>query len=169
VADRVLVAYGSLAGSTAEIAAEIGKVLGSDGTQVDVIAAGRVADLSPYRAVVVGTAIRSFKSKPEVVRFAQEHQEELRRVPVALFGVGTYLDFESDPGKAASEPCLAVLRDLLQPVAITGFKGAMIGARLSLPWRLLAATQRQGDWRNWEAIRAWAESLRPLLRGDSRA
>ena len=56
--NKILVTYASRAGSTAEVAEAIGKTLTEGGAQVDVIPMQDVNDLSPYRAVVAGSAIR---------------------------------------------------------------------------------------------------------------
>ncbi|HSJ53229.1 MAG TPA: flavodoxin domain-containing protein, partial [Anaerolineae bacterium] len=50
---RVLVAYGTKYGATAEIAERIGQVLRQAGLTVDVVAADRAGDVSSYRAVVL--------------------------------------------------------------------------------------------------------------------
>ena len=66
---RTLVAYASRAGSTAEVAEAIGRTLAEDGAQVDVRLVKEVADLSPYRAVVAGSAIQGGKWLPEAMQF----------------------------------------------------------------------------------------------------
>ena len=58
-------------GSTAEVAEAIGKTLSEGGMQVDVIPMTEVKDLSPYQAVVAGSAIRGSKWLPEAVQFVQ--------------------------------------------------------------------------------------------------
>ena len=55
--DKVLVAYATKYGATAEIAEKIGQVLRETGMAVDVEPADRVGDLSSYRAVVLGSGV----------------------------------------------------------------------------------------------------------------
>ncbi|CAM5447607.1 hypothetical protein SAFG77S_00941 [Streptomyces afghaniensis] len=52
--EKVLVAYGSTNGSTAEIADYVGEVLAEEGLAVDVRSASDVTDLASYGAVVLG-------------------------------------------------------------------------------------------------------------------
>ncbi len=54
---RVLVAYASERGSTAEIAEAIGERLRRSGIGADVRPAGEVRDLAPYGSVVLGSAV----------------------------------------------------------------------------------------------------------------
>ena len=54
---KVLIAYGSKYGSTAEIAEKIGTVLSQRGFDVDVLSAENVRELSMYSAAVVGGAV----------------------------------------------------------------------------------------------------------------
>lgn len=56
--ERILVAYATKAGSTAEVAEVIGQVLRETGATVDVLPARAVEDLTPYRAVIIGSAVR---------------------------------------------------------------------------------------------------------------
>jgi menaquinone-dependent protoporphyrinogen oxidase len=56
--DKILVTYASRAGSTAGVAEAIGKTLVENGAQVDVLPMKNVKDLTPYRVVVAGSAIR---------------------------------------------------------------------------------------------------------------
>lgn len=57
----------------------------------------------------------------------------------------------------------------VRPVSAAFFNGKLDTARLDLLSRLfvqLVIGARSGDYRNWEAIRAWAASLRPALIGE---
>jgi menaquinone-dependent protoporphyrinogen oxidase len=54
---RILVAYASRAGSTAEVAEVIGRVLREGGPEVDVCPVGAVHSLAGYDALVFGSAI----------------------------------------------------------------------------------------------------------------
>src|SRR5512139_3569288 len=85
--DKILVTYASRAGSTAGVAEAIGKTLSEKGAQVDVIPMADVKDLSPYEAVVAGSAIRAAKWLPEAVRFIQTHRSTLAQKPFAMFTV----------------------------------------------------------------------------------
>ena len=53
---RVLVAYATKYGATAEIAEKIGQVLLQAGFQTDVLPTDSVSDLAPYQAIVLGSA-----------------------------------------------------------------------------------------------------------------
>ncbi len=50
-------------------------------------------------------------------------------------------------------------------IAIGLFAGKIDNAKLSLLERAVAALVKQpeGDWRNWDAIRAWAHDLPPTF------
>ncbi len=54
---KILVAYASKHGATAEIAERIGKVIREAGFEVDIFPVGRAGDLGAYGAVVLGSAI----------------------------------------------------------------------------------------------------------------
>ncbi|MCX6571441.1 MAG: hypothetical protein NT006_08505 [Candidatus Aminicenantes bacterium] len=64
MSQKVLIAYATRAGSTGEIAKEIGDVLIAKGFAVDVVPVRKVRDISPYRAVIVGSASGPGRRKP---------------------------------------------------------------------------------------------------------
>ena len=75
--DKILVTYASRAGSTAGVAEAIGKILAENGVQVEVSPMNEVYDLSPYRAVVAGSAIQGGKWLPEAMQFMQKNRAVL--------------------------------------------------------------------------------------------
>lgn len=90
---RVLVAYSSNSGSTAEVAQAIGKELSQDGVQVDVHPIqelGAATDLSGYDAAVVGAPMILGWHR-EAVRFVRDHRSALSRLPVAYFATAMSL------------------------------------------------------------------------------
>ena len=164
---KVLVVYASKAGSTGEVAEVIGQVLCEGGASVDVRLAKEVSDLSPYRAVVVGSAIRIGRWLPEAVQFVERHQAALKTMPVAYFQVSGFLKEDTPDKRQEAATFLDPVRALVTPVGEGLFAGKMDYSKLSFFDRTIAKMvgSVEGDWRDWDAIRAWADSLRPVLVG----
>ncbi|MBI5953031.1 MAG: hypothetical protein HY865_15340 [Chloroflexi bacterium] len=74
-----LVTYASNTGWTVGVAEAIGKTLAENGAKVDVLPMRAVKDLSPYDAVVAGSAVNGGAWLPEAVQFVRAHQAELKR------------------------------------------------------------------------------------------
>ena len=166
--DKILVAYASRARSTGEVAKTIGEVLRDGGATVDVRPAKGLTDLSPYQAAVVGSAIRIGKWLPEATKFVKAHQEALSQVPVAYFTVCLTMKEDTEENRTTVTAYLDPLREqvpLVQPIRVGLFAGALDHSKLSFIARLIskAVGSPEGDFRNWEAIRAWAGELVPLL------
>lgn len=169
--NKILVAYASRTGSTAEIAEAIGKALSQNDAAVDVLPMQEVKDLSPYSAVVVGSAIQKSKWLPEAMRFIQDHRAELARKRVATFTVCITLAMSnSDQYRQAVREWIAPVRTHVKPLSEGLFAGMLDFAKLpfsldTLKFRLVTALGvfPKDDRRDWMAIRAWAEDLSPLL------
>jgi menaquinone-dependent protoporphyrinogen oxidase len=163
---RILVAYATRTGSTAGVAAEIGRALGSaNGNVADVRPIGELRVLDGYDAVVVGSAVRGSKWLPEAVDFVSEHQEALRRVPVATFAVCLTMREDTAENRAEVARALDPVREVVTPVDVGLFAGAMDYSQFSLPMRLMmkAIKAPEGDFRDWAAIRDWAAELDHVL------
>ena len=168
---RILVAYATAAGSTGEVAEVVGKTLGEQGAAVDVQQAKNVADASGYDAVVLGTGVRAGKTYAEAGAFLKKHQEALSEVPVACFVVcATMKEDTEDSCREASGYVDAMLEATpgVQPVSTGTFAGVIDFERL--PWLLstilkVFMKEPGGDYRNWDAIRAWAVEVYPALTG----
>lgn len=85
MSNKILVAYATRNGSTAGVAEAIGKTLAENGTVVDVRSMTDVKDLTPYQAVVAGSAIRGGMWLPEAMQFMKTHQAALAQRPFAAF------------------------------------------------------------------------------------
>jgi menaquinone-dependent protoporphyrinogen oxidase len=171
MSDKILVTYASRLGSTAEVAEAIGKTLRESGAEVDVIRMQDVSDLAPYRAVVAGSAIRGKQWLPEAMQFIQKHQAALRQKPFAAFLVCLTLAMKNgEKYRPHVASFLDPVRAMAQPVSTGLFAGTLdIGKiesfsnRLKFRISVLFGVWKEGDHRNWSAIREWAASLTPLL------
>jgi menaquinone-dependent protoporphyrinogen oxidase len=161
MADKVLVAYASGCGSTGEIAEAIGKALRAHGLDADVRPAKEVTDVSAYRAVVVGSAVRAGKPLPDAVRWVQRNQPALKGMSVAYF-IGCLAACEGTEKNAPlMEKYLDPLCALVPPVDKGFFAGAVDYHKLPLPLGLILKAMKapEGDFRDWAAIDAWAQGL----------
>jgi menaquinone-dependent protoporphyrinogen oxidase len=165
--NKILVTYASRAGSTAGVAEAIGKTLTENGAQVDVLSMKEVNDLSQYRAVVAGSAIRGAKWLPEAMQFMQTHQSALAQKPFASFMVCITLAMSNgEKYRGGLTDWLKPIRDLVRPVSEGYFAGTLDFSKLPItPNTLLMRVAVAlgvfplGDHRNWNAIRAWAGDL----------
>jgi menaquinone-dependent protoporphyrinogen oxidase len=168
---KILVAYASQAGSTAEVAAFIGKVLAEDGRTVEVRRMREVDDVGPYRAVVAGSAIHGQKWLPEGFEFLRRHRQALAGRPFAAFMVCISLGMaQAEKYRAGLAEWMAPVRDLVRPVSEGHFAGALDFSKLPLNFDTLGLRAAvglgvlpNGDRRDWTAIRAWAENTRARL------
>jgi menaquinone-dependent protoporphyrinogen oxidase len=169
--NKILVTYASRAGSTAGVAEAIGKTLAEGGTQVDVLAMQDVHDLAPYRAVVAGSAIQNKQWLPEAMQFIKTHQADLAQKPFAAFLVCMTLAMKNaDQYRRFVADFLQPVRLLDKPVSEGLFAGVLdirkvpsASDRLKFRLSVLFGVWSEGDHRDWNAIRSWAESLLPLL------
>lgn len=168
---KILVTYATRTGTTAGVAEAIGKTLTESGCLVDVCPMQDVADLSPYTAVVAGSAIQAANWLPEAMQFMKSHQAVLAQKRVALFLVCMTLAM---PNAEKYRPFVAdflqPVRAIVRPVSEGLFAGRLdirkvpsFGDRLKFRLSVLFGVWSAGDHRDWEAIRAWAATLRPLL------
>ncbi len=168
---RILVTYASQAGFTAGVAEAIGRSLSEGGAQVDVLPMQNVKDLSAYQAVVAGSAIHGQKWLPEAMQFMRDHQSELSRIPFASFMVCITLSMaNSGQYLEGLKGWMSPVRDLVRPVSEGYFAGGLDFSKLPFSFNVLAmrlvvlsGMWKEGDHRDWNAIRAWAEKLQPLL------
>ncbi|MCS7038933.1 MAG: flavodoxin domain-containing protein [Anaerolineae bacterium] len=164
---HVLVAYATKYGATAEIAERIAQVLRTAGLTVVVAAADATADLRPYTAVVLGSAVYAGAWRKEAVAFLEAQAEGLAQRPLWRFSSGP--TGQGDPVALlkgwrfpdAQRPLLERIR----PRDIALFHGRLDPARLNLAERLLIKGIKAptGDFRDWPAIEAWAQGIADAL------
>jgi menaquinone-dependent protoporphyrinogen oxidase len=164
---KILVTYASRTGSTIGVAEAIGKTIAENGSQVVVLPMQEVNDLSSYQAVVAGSAIQNKSWLPEAMQFIRINRSELASKPFAVFLVCMTLAMRNGESyRPFVSEFLAPVRALVKPVSEGLFAGALdirkipsLGDRLKFRLSVLFGVWSEGDHRNWDAIRNWANGL----------
>ncbi|MCE1255230.1 MAG: hypothetical protein LWX83_16985 [Anaerolineae bacterium] len=191
---KVLVVYITKSGSTAEVAAFIGKELSRSGAAVDVKTAADVQSLSGYDAVILGAPM-IMGWHPQALEFLRRHQAALQGKQLSCFVTALSLTQDGAPQPGATlfyDPHLikepknpqklgfkenfTTVSHYLEPILADGlavkpsriafFGGSLDLSRLdifsSFFVRFIVGA-KAGDYRNWDAIQAWANQLLPVL------
>ena len=158
---RILVAYASRKGSTAGIAQAIGKELTIEGYTVDVSEMKSVTSLAGYNAVVIGAPVYTGKVTGDVAAFVSTNKDELSRVPVAGFVTGIAPVFPKTGDVKGFTDQLVTALSPVRLVAVTMFAGTLDAGKMNLVERSLTTLMKvpTGDFRDWDAIAAWAKTL----------
>ena len=168
--NKVLVAYATKYGATAEIAKKIGDVLNQAEMQVDVLPADNVSDLSTYEAVILGSAVYIGKWRKEAVKFIKKNEKLLAGKMVWLFSSGP--TGEGDPVELLKNwrfpGSLQPIADRIKPRDIVVFHGALDNKKLSTAekWIIKNVKAPLGDFRDWEAINSWATLISDCIFSD---
>lgn len=162
---RILVTCASRHGATQVIATVVGHTLEDAGHVVDLVPVSDVADVEEYDAVVVGSGVYARHWMPEALAFVRRHARALAARPVWLFSSGPL----SPPGPAgwAGQDAreLPELQRLVGPRGHALFPGALdpaslgFGERLSRRLHGRRAALPEGDFRDWDEVRAWARGV----------
>jgi menaquinone-dependent protoporphyrinogen oxidase len=160
MAADVLIVYASRHGSTEQVARGIGETLRDLELTTTIEPADEVADVTGFRAVLVGGGIYMGRWHRDARQFLHRHRRAFERVPFAVFALG--------PGKDTPEDFEALRRQLehalrrtpeIEPRATAVFGGVIDPERLRFPFNRMPKT----DLRDWDGIRAWARALPAAL------
>jgi menaquinone-dependent protoporphyrinogen oxidase len=163
--NTILVTYATRAGSTYEIAARVAEVLRAEGAAMEVKPVSAVHELQGYEAVVLGSAIRMGRWLPEAVEFVAANHQALSHIPTAYFVVSGLLRTDTPEVRREVLAFLDPVHALLEPVRIGLFAGKLDYRTIDGFDRSIAeaVSSAEGDWRDWQAIDAWAHDLLPAL------
>ena len=164
---KILLAYGTVSGSTAEVAQAMAEEMGKDSTQVDVVPVEGVKDISGYDAVVVGTAVRMFHILPKTRRFLRRHRKELNNVPVAYFLVCLTMGEETPENIQKAKDYAKPMVKTKAPVSLGLFGGCVNHEKMTDIFGKSMRAVPEQDHRDWDKIRTWAgETLPKLLENE---
>jgi menaquinone-dependent protoporphyrinogen oxidase len=165
---RVLVAYATKYGATAGIAEMIGQVLREARLAVDVMPAGQAGDPAAYQAVVLGSAVYIGKWRKEAANYLKAHEKALAQRPVWLFNSGPLGegDAAEQAGDMGFPKGLRPIADRIKVRDIAVFFGAVDLEKLNPleGWMFKNVKSPIGDFRNWDAIAAWASGIAAALK-----
>ncbi|MCL4293940.1 MAG: flavodoxin [Acidimicrobiia bacterium] len=162
----VLVAFASKRGSTQEIAEAVADGLRSRGLSVDCRPVEEVREVSPYGAVVLGSAVYIKRWRGDAKRFLRRHRKALAAMPFWVFSSGPVGDPEKQPGPSWLEP-----PKIVKAVERLGARDHVVfGGRLPAePKGPMERSMVDGtpeeyrDRRDWDEIRAWASTIASSL------
>jgi menaquinone-dependent protoporphyrinogen oxidase len=155
----ILVTYASKHGATEGIAQHIARSLSEAGKEAEARSVTEIDDLGSPDAVVLGSAVYAGSWRKEAVEFVDAHADQLARLPVWLFSSGPLgeqvVDDEEQPKQ------LGEIRERISPRGHRMFFGALDTRTLSFGERMLvkAVKAPEGDFRDWDAIRDWANKI----------
>lgn len=160
---KILVAYGSKRGTTAEIAEKIGQILRQKGLQVDVLDCGKVNDLTPYSKIILGSSIYIGLWHKKAVCFLKKNIKLLEKLHVWFFICGP-----TGPGNPIKQmdsyfypKSLQPLIERIHPCGITCFGGKLVMKTLNPfeKWIIKNVKAPEGDFRDWQAVESWANTI----------
>ncbi len=182
---KVLVVYGSRHGGTRGIAERIGEVLRTEGLDAVVTAADQAPDVRDADAFVVGSGVYMGNWLSEPLDFLRRNQDTLALRPTWLFSSGPLPPSKSKQGANPLEDALGpadgpgsggrkkveALSAAIGPRDHRIFAGAFdpkdpprsMSERLV---RMMPAAKNilpAGDFRDWDAIEAWAREVAAAL------
>ncbi|OEF95699.1 flavodoxin domain-containing protein [Desulfuribacillus alkaliarsenatis] len=169
---RTLVAYASMYGSTGEVAKEIAETIAThSNTIVDVALIDNITDVSAYDQIIIGAPVKIGAWLPDAVSFVEENRQQLQNKKVSYFLTSMILA-NSDDATERGE-IYNIFNDLeqqipeVQPVHKGYFAGAIdydkMAPAMRVAFRMMSSVAGQdsaaGDFRDWNAISAWASEL----------
>jgi menaquinone-dependent protoporphyrinogen oxidase len=160
---KVLVSAASKYGSTAEIGETVAETLRSEGIEADAVAPDDVRAIDEYDAFVFGSGVYVGHWLPAAQHLIERNRAALAGRPIWLFSSGPI----GDPPLPKEH---AVDVDALMQTAGARehrlFAGRLDKQRLSFPERAVVFALRvhEGDFRDWDEIRAWARAIAAELK-----
>ncbi len=170
---KVLIAYASAHGSTAEVAEFIGHVLSERGLSVTAASADTLSNIKGYDVIVLGTAIHAGTWLPAMTDFVSRFADELAQRSVFMW-VNCIRVMEQYGEEHVMEHYMVheLLRKI-NPKSVTAFAGKLDlqSVDWNERWTLAARydgmtwpSSFDGDFRNWDEIRTWAHQIADTLK-----
>ncbi|AZQ39503.1 flavodoxin [Streptomyces cyaneochromogenes] len=155
---KVLIAYGTTNGSTAQIAEAVAEVLRKEGLTAEALPAGAVESVSPYDAVVVGGGLYAGRWHKDSRRFLRRHRRELAERPLWLFSSGP-LDPSASERDIPPVPGLKRAMNRFDTRGHVTFGGCLQEGAKGWVARMIIKNGKGGDFRDFAQIEDWARTV----------
>jgi menaquinone-dependent protoporphyrinogen oxidase len=125
-----------------------------------------VKSLTGFDAVILGTPIRMGRPHPDIKRFVRRFKKEIFNLKVAFFVSCLNMSEDNQQNRVQTEGYLGPLYNAapgIKPISTGLFAGVMDAKKLKGFWKFVMSRTLQGDFRKWDKINAWAETLKSQL------
>ncbi|MDR3107906.1 MAG: flavodoxin domain-containing protein [Bifidobacteriaceae bacterium] len=156
---KALITVATKHGSTLEVGRAIAEVLRARGIDTTLLPPPAVATLEGFELVVLGSGVYSNKLLPTMTALGYRWGDQLSALPVHLFCSGP---LDAAPAAVANLPHDArLLAKQLGSRSVKLFGGRLEPSELRATERALMRMSgaRPGDYRDWAAVRDWAEQI----------
>lgn len=161
---KVLVAIASRHGSTNEIGSAIAAELRAAGIEAEQRDFAEVYSVDGYNAAILGSAVYMGNWLSEARQFVEHHAAQLAAMSVWLFSSGPI--GRDDPQPHGGPAGVAALIQATHARGHQLFAGKLEPHELGFVERIAAKAVHApaGDFRDWDAVRAWAQTIAEVLR-----
>jgi menaquinone-dependent protoporphyrinogen oxidase len=161
---KILLTYGTVAGSTKEVAQVIGEEMQNAGALVEIKPVEDVKSVEGYDGLVVGSAVRMFHLLGKTRRFLRKHKKALANLPVAFFVVCLTMGKETPENIEKAKSYAKPMLEIKKAVSLGLFGGCIDHEKLTDFFGKSMKGVPEQDHRDWEKIREWGkETLAKLV------
>ncbi|KKQ49017.1 MAG: Flavodoxin/nitric oxide synthase [candidate division TM6 bacterium GW2011_GWF2_38_10] len=159
---KALIIYESQAGSTADTAQKMGTYLKTKGLETTLSKASDWnKSLDPFDLIIIGSPIIMGSPEKSIVDFAKKHQSILAQKETAVFAICLAIN---EPAK--KEEALSYPKKIIESLPASHqavFAGVMNFNTINWFKKIMLKCMgvKEGDYRNWNEIHAWLDSIIP--------
>jgi menaquinone-dependent protoporphyrinogen oxidase len=154
---RILITYGTVAGSTKEVAQAIGEEMQNAGALVEIKPVEDVKSVEGYDGLVVGSAVRMFHLLGKTRRFLRKHKKALANLPLAFFVVCLTMGEETPENIKKAKGYAKPMLEVKNPVSLGLFGGCIDHNKLTDFFGKSMKSLPEQDHRDWDKIREWGK------------
>jgi menaquinone-dependent protoporphyrinogen oxidase len=168
---RILIAYGTIEGQTAQIADHLAGVIRGRGLEVEALDLKQFKDVSVagYDAVIIGGSVHMGKHQEDVVNFVRKNRVDLERLPSAFFSVSLAANGDLPNAEAYVENFRQ--QTGWRPTKVGLFSGALLYRQYNFLKRYMMKrivrdkpgmptdSSRDYVYTNWDQVKRFAEDF----------